>query len=101
MSTMGTINGRKQHSAELKAKVAIAAIKAQHTASELASMYGVHATQIGMWKKKALEELVQLFSSRRSSAVREQEDLTATLYQQIGQLKVELDWLKKKASSWE
>ena len=49
-----------------------------------------------MWKKKALEELVQLFSSRRSSAVREQEDLTATLYQQIGQLKVELDWLKKK-----
>ena len=97
MSTMGTLNGRKQHSAETKAKVVIAAIKGQHTASELASMYGVHATQIGMWKKKALEELVQLFSSRRSSAVREQEDLTATLYQQIGQLKVELDWLKKKS----
>ena len=96
MSTVGTLNGRKQHSAETKAKVVIAAIKGQHTASELASMYGVHATQIGMWKKKALEELVQLFSSRRSSAVREQEDLTATLYQQIGQLKVELDWLKKK-----
>ena len=101
MSTMGTINGRKQHSAELKAKVAIAAIKAQHTASELASMYGVHATQIGVWKKQVLEEVSQLFTSRRSSAVRAQEDLTATLYQQIGQLKVELDWLKKKASSWE
>ena len=101
MSTMGMINGRKQHSAELKAKVAIAAIKAQHTASELASMYGVHATQIGMWKKQVLEEVAQLFTSRRSSAVRAQEDLTATLYQQIGQLKVELDWLKKKASSWE
>ena len=101
MSTMGTINGRKQHSAELKAKVAIAAIKAQHTASELASMYGVHATQIGMWKKQVLEEVAQLFTSRRSSAVRAQEDLMATLYQQIGQLKVELDWLKKKASSWE
>ena len=101
MSTMGTINGRKQHSAELKAKVAIAAIKAQHTAGELASMYGVHATQIGIWKKQALEELAQIFTSRRSSAVRALEDLTATLYQQIGQLKVELDWLKKKAASWE
>ena len=101
MSIMGTINGRKQHSAELKAKVAIAAIKAQHTASELASMYGVHATQIGTWKKQVLDEVAQLFTSRRSSAVRAQEDLTATLYQQIGQLKVELDWLKKKASSWQ
>lgn len=66
MSSMGTKNGRKQHSAELKAKVAIAAIKAQHTASELASMYGVHATQIGMWKKQVLEEVAQLFTSRRS-----------------------------------
>ena len=56
-------------------------------------MYGVHATQIGSWKKKALEELAQVFTSRRSSAVREQEDLTSTLYQQIGRLKVELDWL--------
>lgn len=101
MSIMGTKGGRKQHTADLKAKVVIAAIKGQHTASEIASMYGVHATQIGIWKRKALAELAQLFSSRRSSAVREQEDLTATLYQQIGQLKVELDWLKKKASSWE
>ena len=100
MSIMGTKNGRKQHTAELKAKVAIAAIKAEHTASEIASMYGVHATQIGIWKKQALEELAQVFSSRRSSVVRAQDDLTATLYQQIGQLKVELDWLKKKASSW-
>ena len=98
MSIMGTKNGRKQHSADLKAKVVIAAIKGQHTTSELASMYGVHATQIGMWKKQALEQLGQLFSSRRSSTVRAQEDLTATLYQQIGQLKVELDWLKKKVS---
>ena len=100
MSLMGTTNGRKQHAAEFKAKVAIAAIKGEHTASELASMYGVHPTQIGVWKKQALAELAQVFSSRRSSAVRAQEDLTATLYQQIGQLKVELDWLKKKASSW-
>jgi len=101
MSIMGTEGRRKQHTAELKAKVAIAALKAEHTASELASMYGVHATQIGVWKKQALELLTQGFSSRRSSNVREQEDLTATLYQQIGQLKVELDWLKKKVSHGE
>ena len=101
MSIMGTQGGRKQRTAELKAKVAVAAIKGDHTTGEIASMYGVHPTQIGMWKKQALQELAQVFSSRRSSAVRAQEDLTATLYQQIGQLKVELDWLKKKASSWE
>jgi hypothetical protein len=54
-------------------------------------MYGVHPTQIGVWKKQALAELAQVFSSRRSSAVRVQEDLTATLYQQIGQLRGERD----------
>ena len=97
---MGT-KGRKQHTSEMKAKVAIAAIRGELTASELSAMYGVHAAQVSKWKKQALKELAQVFSSRRSSAVREQEDLTATLYQQIGQLKVELDWLKKKASSWE
>ena len=101
MSVMGTINGRKQHTAELKAKVALAAIKGDHTASEIASMYGVHPTQISAWKRQAQDILAQGFSSRRSSVVRAQEDLTATLYQQIGQLKVELDWLKKKASSWQ
>ena len=101
MRIMGTKDGRKQRTAELKAKVAIAAIKGEHTAGEIASMYGVHPTQISVWKKQALEELAQVFSSRRSSVVRAQEDLTATLYQQIGQLKVELDWLKKKACGWE
>jgi len=101
MSLMGTKNGRKQHSADFKAKVALAAIKGQHTTAQLASMYGFHPTQIGMWKKQAMAELAQVFTSRRSSIVRAQEDLTATLYQQIGQLKVELDWLQKKASSWE
>jgi transposase-like protein len=101
MSLMGTQGGRKKHTAELKAKVAIAAIKAEHTASEIASMYGVHASQIGMWKKQALQELAQVFSRRRKAVAREQEDLVASLYQQIGQQKMELDWLKKKASSWE
>jgi putative transposase len=93
---MGIKNSRKKHSAELKAKVAIAAIKGEHSANEIASMYGVHPTQIGVWKKQALAELAQVFSSRRSAAVRAQEDLTGSLYQEIGRLKMELDWLKKK-----
>lgn len=88
---------RKQHSAEFKAKVALEAIKGLKTVNELASEYGVHPTQIHQWKKQVLDELPQVFSSRRAQSQKEQEDLSAMLYQQIGQLKVELDWLKKKS----
>jgi transposase-like protein len=58
--------------------------------------YGVHPTQIAQWKKQALDELPEIFSSRRQKGEQEEEALKAALYQQIGQLKVELDWLKKK-----
>jgi transposase-like protein len=92
---------RRQHGADIKAKVALAAIKGERTINEIAKIYGVHPTMIVKWKKQVLEELPQVFASRRSATVRAQDDLTASLYQQIGQLKVELDWLKKKAASWE
>jgi hypothetical protein len=55
---------------------------------------------IKKWKKQALQELPQVFANRRSALVRAQEDLTGSLYQEIGRLKVELDWLKKKAETW-
>jgi len=87
---------RKRHSAELKAKVALEAIKGQKTVNEIASEYGVHPTQIAQWKKQALDELPDIFSQRRKIGAQEEEALQAALYQQIGQLKVELDWLKKK-----
>ena len=61
MSLMGTKNGRKQRTAEFKAKVAPAAIKGEHTSSEIASMYGVHPTQISVWKKQA-QELDNIFA---------------------------------------
>ena len=86
---------RKRYSAELKARVALEAIKGQKTTNEIASEYGVHPTQIAQWKKQVLEELPQIFSSRREKAEQAKEELKAALYQQIGQLKVELDWLKK------
>ncbi len=84
---------RKRYSAELKAKVALEAT------NEIAAEYGVHPTQITLWKKQVLEELPQIFSSRREKAEQAEEELKSTLYQEIGQLKVELDWLKKKSGS--
>jgi putative transposase len=87
---------RRQHSAAFKAKVALEAIRGERTLNELAADYGVHPVQITQWKKLALEELPKIFSSRRGAKPKEEEALRAALYQQIGQLKVELDWLKKK-----
>ena len=87
---------RKHYSAQLKAKVALEAIKGQQTVNEIASRYAIHPNLVTNWKKLALEQLPDLFSDRRSRDIRDEEELKAQLYQQIGQLKVELDWLKKK-----
>ena len=90
---MGT---RKNYSASFKAKVAFEAIRNQRTISEIASGYDVHPNQVMQWKKRIIEEGGQIFSQKRDQKQREQEQLTDELYRQIGQLKVELDWLKKK-----
>jgi transposase-like protein len=86
---------RHHDTADFKAKVALAAIKGQQTINALATIYGVHPTQVLQWKKHALEALPDVFSSRRARAAQDDETLHARLYQQIGQLQVELDWLKK------
>ncbi len=90
---------RKKHDAAFMAKVAIEAIKEHRTISEIASDYEVHPNQVGKWRKQALEELGSVFSQSKKKKNEEQaaEALKAQLYQQIGQLKVELDWLKKKS----
>jgi transposase len=90
-------NKRRNYSAAFKAKVALAAVKSDKTIAELASEHEVHPNQITQWKKQLLESLPELFSRRRQTDQRDQEALTSELYQQIGQLKVELDWLKKKS----
>ena len=87
---------RRQHSGECKAQVALAAIRGEKTVNELATAYGVHPVQITPWQRALQEEASRLFSSRRGRQEKEEEVLKASLYQQIGQLKVELDWLKKK-----
>lgn len=90
-------NKRRNHSAAFKAKVALAAIKGDKTIAELAGEYEVHPNQITQWKRKLLESTPELFSRSRQREKQKQDELTEHLYQQIGQLKVELDWLKKKS----
>src|SRR4029450_4697960 len=93
----GMSTQRKQYSAEFKARVALEALKGLKTVNELASTYGVHPTQIAHWEHRPQEELREIFSARRAKREHDQEVFEAQLYQQIGQLKVELDWVKK---SW-
>ena len=88
---------RRNHSAQFKAKVALAAAKGDKTIAELAGQYEVHPNQITKWKKQLIESLPEIFSRCRQKDRRRQDELTEHLYQQIGQLKVELDWLKKKS----
>jgi transposase-like protein len=90
-------NKRRNHGAAFKAKVALAAAKGDKTVSELAGEYGVHPTQIAKWKNQLLGSLPEIFSRRRQNEHQDQEEVTSQLYQQIGRLKVELDWLKKKS----
>ena len=87
----------KRHSAQFKFKVALAAAKGDKTLSELASEFGLHPSQISEWKTKLLRDGVSVFSTTTARQQREQEALQAELYEQIGRLKMELEWLKKKA----
>jgi len=91
------VGQRKRYSTELKMKVALEAIKGHKTANEIATEYAVHPTQIAQWKKQALDGLPEIFSRRASEQQKNEEELIATLYQQIGQLKVQVDWLEKKS----
>ena len=92
--------GRKRvvHNPGLKAKAALAAVRGDQTMSELASAFGVHATQIGMWKQRLVKGAAELFADGRR---RRQEEANSeeALYEQIGRLQTELAWLKKKVSA--
>jgi putative transposase len=91
---------RKQYSGQYKFKVAMAAAKGDKTLSELASETGVHPTQIGQWKKQLLEEGGSLFTRNGGQMHQSGEEVQTQLYEQIGRLKMELEWLKKKAAQF-
>ncbi len=91
-------NKRRRFNGSFKAKVALAAVNGDRTMGELAGAFGVHANQITKWKRHLLDGVPRILSEGHREDLRQQEALTDRLYQQIGQLKVELDWLKKIGS---
>jgi transposase len=88
---------RRNYDENFKTKVVLETLKAQKTLSQLSSEFGLHVTQISEWKKQVVLGLPTLFGTKNISVSEDvQEELTAPLYQQIGQLKVENDFPKKK-----
>jgi transposase-like protein len=88
--------GRK-HSAEFKAKVALAALREHKTLSELCSEFQLQASQISQWKKQATQRLSEVFDAKEARIDPGQQAMLDALYRQIGQLQMELEWLKKKS----
>jgi len=92
------VNMRRRHDAAFKAKVALEAVKGEKTIAQIASEFKIHPNMMRKWRKQLLEMLPDLFSGRRKKVEGERDGLEAELYRQIGELKVELDWLKKNHS---
>jgi transposase len=88
---------RKNYTAQEKAKIALDLLKGELTQSQITAKYSVHSTQLHAWKKKALEGIVTCFSDKNEKRAQDQNELVDELYKQIGQQKMELDWLKKKS----
>ena len=90
---------RKLHPPELKAKVALEAVRGIKTINEIGQEYGVHPVQVGQWKREVQEQAKTLFQTRRGPAPISAQDAPDRLYGEIGRLKMELDWLKKSLGS--
>ena len=92
-------SGRRNHSSAVKAQVALAAVREVQSMTEIASEYEIHPSQIGKWKKQLLDAVPGIFSDKRHRDRASEEQLQSRLYEEIGRLKVELDWLKKKVGA--
>ena len=93
-------NTRKNYNSSFRAKVALAAIRGEQTLSELASKFEVHPAQVAKWKKQLLDAAEEVFEDKRGRKKKKTDDVEhGQLYEQIGRLKVENDWLKKKVAS--
>ena len=88
---------RKKYSSKFKKQVALDSIKELKTISEISAEYGVHPNQISNWKKQLIEGAEDIFKGKRQKAEAATDKTEAILYEEIGRLKVELDWLKKKS----
>jgi transposase-like protein len=87
---------RKRYDGAFKTKIALLAIKGEQTTTEIASQHSIHPNMVALWKKQALEALPETFSEKRRKREQDRDVVKSELYRQIGQLKVELDWLEKK-----
>ena len=87
---------RRRHSDEFKGRVALEAVKGVKTLSELSAAYGVHPSVIAQWKRHLVDGSAEVFSRKNGSRGKSEEELTSPLYEEIGRLKMEVNWLKKK-----
>jgi transposase len=88
---------RKVFTGEFKAKVALEAVRGVKTVNEVAQEFGVHPTQVGQWKRELQEQAAGLFEVKRGARPLDPSASPDRLYSEIGRLKMELDWLKKKS----
>jgi putative transposase len=94
------VRQRKQYSGDVKARAAVEAIRGLRTLNEISKDYGAHPMQVTKWKKSALESLPIHFSRRKEETDKTIEEERSKLYEEIGRLKIELDWVKKKSGVW-
>ena len=92
---------RRQHGSDFKAQVAVAALKEQQTVQELAKRFAIHTSQIQEWKRRLVSGAAEIFQSPQEKATARDEPSLAELYEEIGRLKVQLEWLKKKATRFD
>jgi len=89
---------KRDHSAAFKKRVAIAAIKEELTQAQITSQFEIHVTQVRRWKETALAAIEDGFSKKRERDQKDQSELVSSLYEHIGRLQIQLDWIKKKSN---